>query len=102
MNSFRIVGMVLVVAAVALVVVGVATLTLGALLLALLTGVLGALLLLRIGTGGDLFPAIRGQLDYRSDMKAAAARPGPVCWRCQHPNPPFSTECERCGATTTT
>lgn len=96
MEGRRILGIVLVLLGVAFVVL--TSRSIYALPLAIIVPVLGILLILRIGSGGELFPAIREQMEFRTSMKEAEARPGPACWRCHRQNRPFAWVGEGCGA----
>jgi hypothetical protein len=94
-----VVGIVLVAAAVALVLLSVVSLY--AIPAALLALVLGILLIIRLGRGDAIFPAIQEHMEYRQSMKNLESQPGPVCWRCRRQNRRLATECEGCGATLT-
>ncbi len=96
MQGRRVAGIVLVILGIVFVLLTVTTVY--ALPLGLIVLVLGILLIVRIRSGGALFPAIREQLDYRDSMREVESRPGPTCWRCKRQNRPFATVCEACGA----
>ncbi len=99
MEQRQILGIALVLAGIVLVFLTITTVF--ALFAGILTLVLGVLVLLRIGSGRPLFPAIQEHLDYRASMREAESKPGPTCWRCRRTNVPFSTVCAQCGATLT-
>jgi hypothetical protein len=95
----RAIGIVLVIAGIAF--VGLSVVSVYAIPAALLTLVLGALLIVRLGRGDAIFPALQEHMEYRQSVKNLESQPGPVCWRCGRQNRRLATECEGCGATLT-
>jgi hypothetical protein len=99
MRARTVAGIALVIGGVLLVLL--TTVTVYAIPGAMLTVILGVLLIVSIGRGEELFPAVRNYQDYRESMKELQSKPGPRCWRCGRQNRLGANECEGCGASLT-
>jgi ABC-type branched-subunit amino acid transport system permease subunit len=83
---------------VALLLILLTTVTVYAIPAAVLALVLGVVLLVRLGQGRELFPAVAAYQDYTDSMKELESKPGPTCGRCQRQNPLGAAVCVGCGA----